>query len=80
MNEVDLERIKRNIAFIKEHFGSNLCGSTALSTDGPRVMAELQDALLLQDAQIKEYHVPGQHNNAWYQAKRLVAMLESKSV
>ena len=80
MNEADLERIKRNIACIKEHFGSNLCDSTTLSIQGPRVMAELQDALLLQDAQIKEYHVPGQHNNVLYQAKRLVAMLESKSV
>ena len=80
MNEADLDRTKRNIAFIKDYFGSNLCYSTTLSTDGPRVMAELQEALLSQDAEIKEYNVPGQHNNVLYQAKRLVAMLESKSV
>jgi len=80
MNEINLQRIKRNIAFMKDHFASNLCLSSTLSEDGPGVLAELQEVLLSQDAQIKELTVSGQHNNVLYQAKRLVAMLERQSV
>jgi len=40
-------------------FGSNMCDSTALSTDGPKVMAKLEQALLTQHAYIKEFIASG---------------------
>jgi len=80
MDAADLKRIIGNIEFMKRHFKSVLCDCETLSTEGPRVLQELEETLLSQDAYIKGIEEPGQHDDVLYQAKRLVAMLENKSV
>jgi len=78
MDTKQLERIKRNIEGMNDHFQSSSCLCSILTREGPRVLAEIEETLISQDAYIRSLEGPLQRDSALYQAKRLVTMLEHR--